>query len=692
MATAASSRQTPATWNWSATTLESTTTTTRSRHHFVVLFALLIVPSFLSAGTASAQCGADFGFPTEKLRVFSHDTINVTYTSIFDKPSLACWCGTSTDKEKKFTVNHANPGNGTTSFPLNFSSTYPCWFELQADSGDCRVESPKFFIFAKDRDPDNRLPATFGPSATITATATATQTATGTATDQPNLGTVPPFADVSSIATPGPPQHPDQHFALGARIALGIGITLACIGMGAMAAFLYFRRRKKRQQAELANAIVEHEYRQGRRGPEKKMLGGFSLSSKTSSDDPLYDTVQPVFDGYPGSTGYDDVRSNGSSDVYGHSPVMPHSPSWSYNQGFLGYDATTGAARERSTERGGLGIGLGVGLGVTENQNLSIAGRELEAARAKTVQPIPTSYGPNPVTPTLTPRPSSRGDLNARAAADSISLDSRLGAPPMPPVPQLPAASAAPLGGYYPDYNNYEQHTIPPPTEAPTPTPVLPLLPVPTTFPQTNPTASQSQRPVPPLIVSYGPNRVTPTPAVTSPTVPPDEFMIEKPPRGVELQAEPASRMERRHPWEDIDLPSASNNGPLPPYASTEEYAAMESGAIRKLEEPRAHAELPPTKDGYYHSTYAIVEHELPGNAYQRDPLYPHGGPSASGRGRDIDEQKFLLDDVEMAHLKAQKERIRAEMKKKQKQKETYQHDQGQDQDIAVASASFPTR
>lgn len=103
MATAASSRQTPATWNWSATTSKTTTTTTtttRSRHHLLVLFTLLIIPSFLSAGTASAQCGADFGFPTEKLRVFSQDTINVTYTSTFDNPSLACWCGTSTDKEK----------------------------------------------------------------------------------------------------------------------------------------------------------------------------------------------------------------------------------------------------------------------------------------------------------------------------------------------------------------------------------------------------------------------------------------------------------------------------------------------------------------------------------------------------------------------------------------------------------------
>ncbi|KAK3391811.1 hypothetical protein B0T20DRAFT_384035 [Sordaria brevicollis] len=677
MATAASFRQSPAIWNWSATTTTTITkATNRSRPHLLVLIALLIIPSFLSAGTASAQCGADIGFPTEKLKappIFSIFPIfqspDSTLGSRCTKPCKAPVClPLKVPSPLEFTVNDAIPGNGTTPFPLSFLSPYPCWFELQDDSGDCRVEGHKFFLQAKDRDPDNRLPATIGPSAT----------------------TIPPFADVTSSPVPGSPHHPDDHLALGARIALGVGITLACIGVGAMAAFLYFRRRKKQQQVELANAIAEHDYQHGRRGPEKKLFGGFSSSSKTSSEDPLYDAVQPVFDGYPGSSGYDDVRSNGSSDIYGHSPVMPHSPSWSYNPGFPGHDAATGAVRETSTERGGLGIGLGVGLGATEN--LSITGRELEAARAKTVQPIPTSYGPNPVTPTLTPRASSRADLNARAASDSISLDSRLGVPPIPPMPQLPAASAAPLGGYYPDYHSYEQYTIPPPNEAPAQTPDLPLLPVPTTFPQPNPTTSQSQRPGPPLIVSYGPNRVTPTPAVTSPTVPPDESMIEKPPRGVELQADPASPTERRHPWEDIDLPSASNNGPLPPYASTEEYAAMESGAIRKLEEPRAHAELPPTKDGYYHSTYDIVEHELPGNAYQRDPLYPHAGPSALGRGRDIDEQKFLLDDVEMAHLKAQKERIRAEMKKKQKQKETYEDDQGQDHDLPVASGSYSTR
>lgn len=39
--------------------------------------------------------------------------------------------------------------------------------------------------------------------------------------------------------------------------------------------------------------------------------------------------------------------------------------------------------------------------------------------------------------------------------------------------------------------------------------------------------------------------------------------------------------------------------GPLPPYASSAEYEAMEKGAIRKQATPEAQ-ELPPTKDGYY--------------------------------------------------------------------------------------------
>jgi len=124
--------------------------------------------------------------------------------------------------------------------------------------------------------------------------------------------------------------------------------------------------------------------------------------------------------------------------------------------------------------------------------------------------------------------------------------------------------------------------------------------------------------------------------------------------------------------------------GPLPPYASTEDFYAMEKGAIRKLEEPEAH-ELPPTKDGFYHYASDVVEYELPGSSIQQEPQLPYdpyrqriadgdAGPSngRSGGWRDIDEQKFLLSDVEMAKLRAEKVKARAKMAAEQKEPESY--------------------
>jgi len=85
----------------------------------------------------------------------------------------------------------------------------------------------------------------------------------------------------------------------------------------------------------------------------------------------------------------------------------------------------------------------------------------------------------------------------------------------------------------------------------------------------------------------------------------------------------------------------------------------MEKGAIRKLAEPQAQAELPPTKDGFYHFSADITEYELPGAAVNALPQNLHHYGPAGGPSRDIDEQKFLLSDEEMAELRAQKARIR---------------------------------
>jgi len=390
----------------------------------------------------------------------------------------------------------------------------------------------------------------------------------------------------------------------GAKAGIGIGIVVAVAILGAMAGFMYFRRRKK-QDPDLADAIMDHERRRGRR-PEKSMgRNGASSVNSGRSDEPLY-PIQPVFDGFPGSTGYDDVRSLHSlRSIDTHSPPTGHSPNVSHSGGYW-------------TERD-----------------------ELSAARLKS-QPhsIVTSYGPNPVTPTLTPRPSSRVDLSIRAA--SISIDSREGIPPMPHVPLIS------------DYSSFN---------------VAPPLPQPA---QSEPPSSPPRKPAAPIIVSYGPNRVTPTPAVTTPTVPPDESIFQR-------SKEPKRPSERRYSWDDspIEQMGSSAMGPLPPYASSADFFAMEKGAIRKLAEPQAEAELPPTKDGFYHYTSDIVEHELPGAAKHNEPQlpyhphpykrHPEAGPSnatgtvggsAGGGLREIDEQKFLLLP-EISNLRAQKKKSR---------------------------------
>lgn len=391
----------------------------------------------------------------------------------------------------------------------------------------------------------------------------------------------------------------------GAKVALGIGIALTCIAIGAMAAFLYFRRRRRRQDTELAGAIVDHDRRHGRKGPEKR--NGSSSVTSGRSDEPLC-PIQPVFDGYPGSMGYDDVRSLPSA-TNSHSPGQ--SPTVSHNGGFWGY--------ERSVERD-----------------------ELTAARLKSkLQPsVPAvvSYGPNPVTPTLTTRSTSRVDLNS--GITTVSPDGTR-------TPMLPVS----------DYTNF---SIPPPS----------------TMPDLKP--SPPKKPAVPIVVSYGPNKVTPTPLVVSPTVPPDEAIVNR--RFMDAAAPPpAVTHERQFSWEaDSPLLGPSSMGPLPPYASTADFEAMEKGAVRKLAEPQAQAELPPTKDGFYHYTSDIVEYELPGAAPQNEPQLPYhpyrphlqAGPS--GRHREIDEQKFLLSDVEITKMRAEKAKARAAPAPAKTEEESY--------------------
>ncbi|KAK4039950.1 hypothetical protein C8A01DRAFT_36083 [Parachaetomium inaequale] len=592
-----------------ATAKQTTVTLRNSRRRQTLAIALLAVPNLLTgAGIASANCGAStLLLSTPGLKLFHLDTVTVTYRSALANPSLSCWCGAPGRATQKFRDDNVNPFNGSALVTLNFSSDDdPCWFELGSRSGDCRHAGETFLLSPNQRTADNPRPLQpFSTTSPLTARATAA-------------------VDSQDLDARG------DSFSTGAKAALGVGIALICIAIGAMAAFMYFRRRRRTPDAELSGGMLGQD-RRGRKGPEKKRAGAASDTSG-QSDEPLC-PIQPVFDGFPGSMGYEDVRSLHSTQTHSthsHSPTATQSPTHSQPGGgsFWTY--------ERSIER-----------------------EELTAARLKSqLQPsAPTvvSYGPNPVTPTLTPR------LNVNPVATPVSPSSIEQIPGHVPMMPLPSS----------DYTDYANYSIPPPAPMPIPSPDL--------------KPSPPRQAAVPIVVSYGPNKVTPTPLVVSPTVPPDESIVNR-----RFQEASSAVSHERQFWKADSPLLGASMGPLPPYATTEDFEAMEKGAVRKLAEPQAEAELPPTKDGFYHYTSDIVEYELPGAAPQHEPQLPfrpylpygQGGNGGHAQGREIDEQKFLLDDVEVLRMRAEKAQVRAENAARAKREGERERARGEQYDL----------
>ncbi|OIW33018.1 hypothetical protein CONLIGDRAFT_556141, partial [Coniochaeta ligniaria NRRL 30616] len=529
---------------------------------------------------ATANCGVEFLYPQPGLTFYYLDTINVTYTSNFSNPTLIAWCGSGSPAQK-FETSAPNL-NASVLVLINFSSSDPCWFNLRPDTPACGDNSPQFALLPVQR------------SQSDSKTTLGLQSATSTASIPSKTG--------ASNHPHDPPDASEGELSTGAKVGIAIAVVGASLVVIGMAAWFFFRRRKRLQEAVLAGHIIEHDSRR-KKGHEKTPLAGGSAHSNGSTE-PLQ--VQPVYDGFPGSSGYDDVRSQESS-AYPHSPQSPTSSSG----GFFPPTKNTSSERHFLSDR-----------------------EELDAARLHSA-PLASgvvSYGPNPVTPSVTPRPSTRFHDN-------------------------PSSSGS--GDRHDEHYAPSTHSISPQ--------LLVQYPV---------------KPAPPLVVSYGPNRITPTPAIATATITPDESVMKRPPDLPEFPVmafpshpfpshEPHSPHDTARDTDDdiarYDLTDepASAVAPLPPYASTADFYAMEKGAIRKLQEPAAQAELPPTKDGYYHFGDHGTEYELQGAAPQNEQQRPHQpyrnqalGPGQ--RGREVDEQKFLLSDVEMAQLKRQKARVRA--------------------------------
>ncbi|KAK4667994.1 uncharacterized protein QC764_702850 [Podospora pseudoanserina] len=628
------------------------------------------VASAPASTTTANKCGADFLFP-KNLDFFYHlDILTVSYRSTLANPTLSCWCGGQDGKAavQKLSTRHASPFNGSARLQLNFSSTNaPCWFELTSESGDCGDVSDRFVVLTNQRPATGTSPiVSISTPVPVPAAPRRTTTTTGRQKHLQLRAETTSTAPTTVVSEPSEPQAGGDSLSSGAKAGIGIGISLICVAIVAVIAMVFFRRRRRGQDADHLGAIMDHERGKGRK-PEKRSPGAPSIVSARSDEEALF-PIQPVYDGFPGSMGYEDVRSLHSLTSHSHSPTNGHhSPTAPHQNSYWS------PPQERSMEAD-----------------------ELAAARLKsqhnTAIPPVISYGPNPVTPTL-PRPTPRVIELERRTSPHSSPDSIAAVPVVPIMPIVPD---------FPEYPDYTGYNIPAP--APAAVPSRPSS-IPEQLPHPHP--SPPRHTVSPNVVtSYGPNRVTPTPQVVSPTVPPDDTMInrryqeqtyhepnypeQQPPYQVPAIAEVSEQNhdrndyhhhhhhERQFSWDESPLLGASSPvGGLPPYASQIEFEAMTKGAIRNMPEPQAGAELPPTKDGYYPEFHPMTQVELPGEApqlpfqvysvQQQDSSSGRRGAGAgagAGAGMVVAEQKVLISadlfsDADMRLFMEQKAKAR---------------------------------
>lgn len=227
-----------------------------SRHHIFTFLSL-----WWSIGYAVADDhGVVFLYPPKDLTVNYLDTINVTYTSLFPEPQLWIFCQNASDltapliTEAQTTVKAYN---GTAPINFRWLGGSPCWFDLKPDStGGAGANSPHFTVEQTQRATPITLglysttSTTTSTSATSTPTtssdssaATTTAASSPTASSDASSNTSSASTSPTSAANSNNDNAPTGGLSGGAKAGIGIGITI--IALLALAAGLFFWRRKR---------------------------------------------------------------------------------------------------------------------------------------------------------------------------------------------------------------------------------------------------------------------------------------------------------------------------------------------------------------------------------------------------------------------------------------------------------------
>ncbi|KAI1075440.1 hypothetical protein F5B20DRAFT_559725 [Whalleya microplaca] len=173
-----------------------------------------------------------FLFPTAEQSFHYLDTIEVQYQSNFSAPSISVWCKIDETSAPwvKSTTN-VDGFNASALVPLQFTKATICWFELRQD--ELGINSPTFgYIAEKDKQA-----TVLASDASVTA---------ATSADTPSSTTNTALKATTSAPSEEDSQRPSSGLSTAAQAGIGIGAGMVGIGLGVIAAILFFIRRRKR--------------------------------------------------------------------------------------------------------------------------------------------------------------------------------------------------------------------------------------------------------------------------------------------------------------------------------------------------------------------------------------------------------------------------------------------------------------
>ncbi|TPX10355.1 uncharacterized protein E0L32_008760 [Thyridium curvatum] len=189
-----------------------------------------VLQALLTFAYFSASCRADdhgvvFLYPPKGLTFHYLDTVNVQYTSPFDKPTLLTFCDGGGRQVYKDPVPQYN---ATYPVLLNFTSDTVCWFDLRPGQEPGHgANSPSFTLLS-----NQRVQTTLGLSISTSTSSTISSSA--------------PIQATSAVETATNPPTVHHGLSAGASAGIGVGVALGVIAIGGGILAILWRRRKHR--------------------------------------------------------------------------------------------------------------------------------------------------------------------------------------------------------------------------------------------------------------------------------------------------------------------------------------------------------------------------------------------------------------------------------------------------------------